>query len=110
MAAVGARREVLTWRRIGLALKADAFLTELEEGAAQWLRLMREGRTAWALSEESPLTPIFEVGGRWDSGKVKTDAGAERGDGFEYAHTKPGLPPEQFESDEGRVTQRVQGG
>ena len=101
MAAVGARQELLTWRQIDLALKADAFLTELEVGAddrlpktagdAQRLRLMLEGRTAWALSEESSLTPVFEIGGRWDGGKAETDVGAELGGGFEYAHTKLGL-------------------
>ncbi len=101
MAAVGARQEVLTWRRIDVALKADAFLTELEAGAddrlpktagdAQRLRLMVEGRTAWALSEDAHLTPVFEVGGRWDGGKAETGVGAELGGGFAYAHTKLGL-------------------
>ena len=101
LGAVGARQEVLTWRRIDVALKADAFLTELEAGAddrlpktagdAQRLRLMVEGRTAWALSEDSHLTPVFEVGGRWDGGKAETGVGAEMGGGFEYAHTKLGL-------------------
>ena len=101
MAAVGARQELLTWRRIELALKADAFLTELEAGSedglpttagdAQRVRLMLEGRTAWAMSEESHLTPIFEIGGRWDGGKAETGVGAELGGGFEYAHTKLGL-------------------
>ncbi len=101
MAAVGARQEVLTWRRIDVALKADAFLTELEAGSddrlpqtagdAQRLRLMVEGRTAWAVSEDSHLTPIFEVGGRWDGGKAETGVGAELGGGFEYVHTKLGL-------------------
>ena len=33
MAAVGARQELLTWQRTDVALKADAFLTELEAGA-----------------------------------------------------------------------------
>ena len=56
LAAVGARQEMLTWRRIDAALKADAFLTEVEAGAddrlpemagdAQRVRLMVEGRTA----------------------------------------------------------------
>ncbi len=101
LGAVGARQEVLTWRRIDVALKADAFLTELEAGAddrlpetagdAQRLRLMLEGRTAWAVSEDSHLTPVFEVGGRWDGGKAETGVGAEMGGGFEYAHTKLGL-------------------
>ena len=101
MAAVGARQELLTWRQIDVALKADAFLTELEAGAddrlpktagdAQRLRLMLEGRTAWAMSEDSQLTPIFEIGGLWDGGKAETGVGAELGGGFEYAHTKLGL-------------------
>ena len=101
LGAVGARQEVLTWRRIDVALKADAFLTELEAGSddrlpetagdAQRLRLMVEGRTAWALSEDSHLTPVFEVGGRWDGGKAETGVGAEMGGGFEYAHTQLGL-------------------
>ncbi len=101
LGAVGARQEVLTWRQIDVALKADAFLTELEAGSddrlpetagdAQRLRLMVEGRTAWALSEDSHLTPVFEVGGRWDGGKAETGVGAEMGGGLEYAHTKLGL-------------------
>ena len=98
---LGARQEVLTWRRIDVALKADAFLTKMEAGAddrlpetagdAQRLRLMVEGRTAWALSEESHSTPVFEIGGRWDGGKAETGVGAEMGGGLEYAHTKLGL-------------------
>ena len=101
MGAVGARQEVLRWRRINVAVKADALLTELEAGAddrllktaedAQRLRLMVEGRTAWAMSEDSHLTPIFEIGGRWDGGKAETGVGAEMGGGVEYAHTKLGL-------------------
>ena len=79
LGAVGVRQEVLTWRQIELALKADALLTEVEAGAddrlpktaggAQRLRLLVEGRTAWAVSEDSHLTPVFEVGGRWDGGR-----------------------------------------
>jgi len=84
-----------------VALKADAFLTELEAGVddrlpktagdAQRLRLMVEGCTAWAISEEAHLTPLFELGGRWDGGKAETGVGAELGGGVEYAHTKFGL-------------------
>ena len=74
LGAVGARQEVLTWRRIDVALKADVFLKELEASAddrlpetagdAQRLRLLVEGRTAWAMSEDSHMTPMFEIGGR----------------------------------------------
>ena len=84
-----------------VALKADALLTELEAGSddrlpetagdAQRLRLMVEGRTAWALSEDSHLMPVFEVGGRWDGGRAETGVGAELGGGVAYAHTKLGL-------------------
>ena len=101
MAAVGARQELLTRRRIDVALKADAFLTELEAasddklpktaGDAQRLRLMVEGRTAWALSDASHLTPMFEIGGRWDGGKAETGVGAELGGGLEYKRTRLGL-------------------
>ena len=101
LGAVGARQEVLTWRRIDVALKADAFLTEVEAGAddrlpettgdAQQLPLMVEGRTAWAVSEDSHLTPVFEVGGRWDGGKAEAGVGAELGGGVAYAHTTLGL-------------------
>ncbi len=96
-----AQQEVLTWRQIDVALKADAFLTELESGsddqlpkmagAAQWARVIVEGRTAWAVSETTQLTPMFEIGGRWDEGKAETGVGAEHGGGFAYAHTKLGL-------------------
>ena len=37
------------------------------------------------------MTPIFEIGGRWDGGKAETGVGAELGGGLEYAHTKLGL-------------------
>ena len=63
MAAVGDRQELLTWRQIGLALKANAFLTELEAGAddrlpktagdAQRLPPDARRRTAWATLEAS---------------------------------------------------------
>ena len=101
LGAVGARQEVLTWRRIDVALKADALLTELEAGAddrlpktagdAQRVRLMVEGRTAWAMSEDAHLTPVFELGGRWDGGRGETGVGVELGGGVAYVHTTLGL-------------------
>ena len=101
MAAVGARQEVLTWRQIDLAAKADAFLTELRTdtaeglpktaGAAQRVRLALEGRTARALSDVSDATPSLEIGGRWDDGKAETGFGAELGGGLEYTHRTLGL-------------------
>ena len=82
MAAVGARQELVTWRQIDVALKADARLPTTAEDT-QRLRLMLEGRTAWAMSEEAHLTPIFEFVGRWDGGKAETGVGVELGGGVE---------------------------
>lgn len=86
LGAVGVWQELLTWRQIDLDLKTDAFLTELEAGAgdrlpktagdAQRVRVMMEGRTVWALSEESSLTPAGGGGGtgtrrRWVGGGTR---------------------------------------
>jgi len=116
MGAVGARQEVLTWRQIDAAVKADAFLTELEAGAddrlpktagdAQRLRLMVEGRTAWAMSEDSHRPPIFEIGGRWDGGKAETGVGAELGGGVAYAHAKLGVESKPASGTRGRIRRR----
>ena len=43
------------------------------------------------MSEDSHLTPMVEVGGRWEGGKAETGVSAELGGGFVYAHTKLGL-------------------
>ncbi len=101
LAAVGVRQAVLTWRGVDLALKADAFLTELETdaedglpktaGDAERLRLMLEGRTRWTLSDVSRMTPRLEIGGRWDGGKAETGVGGELGGGVTYRHTRLGV-------------------
>ena len=101
LAAVGVRQAVLTWRGVDLALKADAFLTELETdakdglpktaGDAERLRLMLEGRTQWTLSDDSRMTPRLEIGGRWDGGKAETGVGRELGGGVTYRHTRLGV-------------------
>ena len=101
LAAVGARQDVATWGGIDLAVKTDAFVTELEAedasglprtvGDAQRVRLMLEGGTAWALAGASELRSSLEVGGRWDGGKAERGFGAELGGGLAYAHTKLGL-------------------
>ena len=101
LAAVGVRQAVLTWRGVDLALKADAFLTELETdakdglpktaGDAERLRLMLEGRTQWTLSDDSRMTPRLEIGGRWDGGKAETGMGGELGGGVTYRHTRLGV-------------------
>ena len=101
LAAVGVRQAVLTWRGVDLALKADAFMTELETdaedglpktaGDAERLRLMLEGRTRWTLSDVSRMTPRLEIGGRWDGGKAETGVGGELGGGVTYRHTRLGV-------------------
>ena len=101
MAAGGVRQDLLTWRRIDLAVKADTFLTELETdrgndlpktaGDAQRVRLLLEGRTDYKVSDESHVTPVLEFGGRWDGGKAETGLGAELGGRLKYAHTRLGV-------------------
>lgn len=66
---------MLTWRQIALALKAETFQPELEAGEddrlpktaedAQRRRLLLEDCTTWTLSEDSHVTLVFELGGRW---------------------------------------------
>ena len=101
LAAGGVRQDLLTWRRIDLAVKADTFLTELETdrgndlpktaGDAQRVRLLLEGRTDYKVSDESHVTPVLEFGGRWDGGKAETGLGAELGGRLKYAHTRLGV-------------------
>lgn len=101
MGAVGARLALRTWRQIDMAMKADAFLMEVEAGSddrlpktavdVQRVRVMMESRTVWALSEDSHLTPVFEAGGRWDGGEAEKGVGTELGGGFTYAHATLGL-------------------
>ena len=104
MAAGGLRQEMAAWRGIDLALKADAFLTELEADAAAGLpevsgdagrlRLRLEGRGQWEISPVSQMEPSLEVGGRWDGGSAETGLGMEVGGGIAYSHTTLGLEVE----------------
>ena len=104
MAAGGLRQEMAAWRGIDLALKADAFLTELEtkaaeglpeaSGGAKRLRLRLEGRMQRTISPVSQLTPSLEIGGRWDGGDAETGLGMEVGGGLAYSHTPLGLEVE----------------
>ena len=104
MAAFGLRRELAVWREVALALKTDAFLSELStdakaglpkaSGDAERLRLRLEGRMQRATSPVSQLTPSLEVGGRWDGGDAETGMGLELGGGLAYAHDTLGLEVE----------------
>ena len=104
MLAAGMRQDVATWREIDVAVKADAFLAELETdaqaglpkagGGAERLRLRLEGRMQRATSSVSQLTPSVEIGGRWDGGDADTGMGLEVGGGLAYAHETLGLEVE----------------
>ena len=100
-AAFGLRQEVVTWRGIDVAVKADTFLAELETdaatglpktaGGAKRLRLRLEGRKEWELSAVSRMTPSLDVGGRWDDGDAESGLGVEVGGALAYVHTGLGL-------------------
>ncbi len=104
MLAAGMRQDVATWREVAVALKADAFLAELETdakpglpkagGGAERLRLRLEGRMQRATSPVSQLTPSLEIGGRWDGGDADTGMGLEVGGGLAYVHETLGLEVE----------------
>ena len=53
--------------------------------AAQRLRLSAEGSRTWALGGGAELTPVVEVGGRWDGGDGATGAGLEVGAGVAWS-------------------------
>ena len=102
MAAGGARQEVAKLSGVDLAVKTDAFLVALESDAktglideakadAERVRLMLEGRSEWAVSDDAILVPSLELGGRWDAGSAETGAGAELAGGVAYTHAKLGL-------------------
>ena len=105
MAAAGLRRDVVTWREIDVALKADVFLAELKTeavpgslpkaaGDAERLRLRLEGRGRRQASSVPQITPILEVGGRWDGGTAENGLGVETGGGLAYSHPGLGLEVE----------------
>ncbi len=86
----------------GLALKADAFVAQLEseeqdgllpaaEADSHRLRLTLEGSRDVALGNGAGLTGTAEVGARLDGGDAETGAGAEVGGSLAYAHPELGL-------------------
>ena len=102
MAAGGVRQEVARLSGVDLAVKTDAFLVALESDAktglideakadAERVRLMLEGRSEWAVSDDALLVPSLELGGRCDAGSAETGAGAELAGGVAYTHAKLGL-------------------
>ncbi len=101
LAALGGRSDLTRLGAVDLALKADAFAVSVGSeavgglkavnGHTQRARLMLEGRTDWALSSNSRLTPSLEVGARMDGGDAETGIGAELAGGASFANRRLGL-------------------
>ena len=101
MGAFGVRQALRSVGDVELALKADAFMVELESEAmvglpaitaqASRARLMLEGRTTWQVQPDAWLGASVELGARADGGDADEGAGIELGAGVEYDHTSLGL-------------------
>lgn len=96
MLAAGSRRELMSVGRVDLAVKADAFLVQMQSGEHEYLpgvaadtsrvRLALEGSRSFAFGNGSALTGSLELGGRADGGDAETGAGAELGAALAYMH------------------------
>ena len=101
MAALGTRGELMSLGRLDLALKADAFMVQIEtddhedlpevEADSSRVRVALEGRTTRELGGGSLLTSSFELGARVDGGDAETGAGAELGAGLLFSNPNAGL-------------------
>ena len=104
LAAAGVRQELAVTGRVAWAARADAFAVALSteaaaglpavEAAARRGRVLLEGRTDWAVTETSRLTPRVELGARVDGGSADRGAGLEVGGGLTYLHLRSGLSVE----------------
>ena len=90
---------------LDLALKADAFLMEIDAAAApdtaatqaeaSRLRLLLEGARTFTLGDGGrTLTPSLELGLRHDGGDAETGMGVEAGGGLRFADAGSGLSVE----------------
>ena len=101
MGAAGGRQDLVRWRRINFAMKADAFIATMasDENArlpeiredVERVRVLLEARTTQAPNAMSRFTQRMEIGGRWDMGRVEKGAGIDLGGGIEYAHIDRGV-------------------
>ncbi len=101
MAAVGARADLAPVGDMDLSVKTDAFGVRMDSEEVSGLpavsaevrraRLMLEGRSDWALSEDERLRPSLELGARLDAGNAETGSGLEFGGGLAYENTRLGL-------------------
>ena len=104
MAAAGAQAGVASAHGVDLSLKADALAVRMDsegvvglpavDAEAQRVRLMLEGRSDWALSDDEWLRPSLELGARLDAGDAETGPGLELGGGLAYENTRLGLSVE----------------
>ena len=104
LAAAGVRQELAVTGGVAWAAKADAFTVALStqaveglpevEAAARRGRVLIEGRTDWAVTDMSRLTPRIELGARVDGGSADRGAGLELGGGLTYLHLRSGLSVE----------------
>ncbi len=96
MTALGARQELMPIGRFGLAIKADAFLVQMEaaehedlpgvQADTSRMRLALEGSRSFEFEGGSLITGTLELGGLADAGDAETGAGAEVGAGLAYQH------------------------
>ena len=101
MGALGLRQAVQTLGSFELALKADAFVVELESedvpglpavsAQARRARLLLEASHGWQLQPDERLGTSLELGLRADGGDADEGAGAELGVGLEYSNARLGL-------------------
>ena len=101
MGALGLRQAVQTLGSFELALRADAFIIELESEDAPGLpavsaqvhraRLLLEASHRWQPHPYERLGTSLELGERVDGGDADEGAGAELGVGLEYSNTRLGL-------------------
>ena len=101
MGALGLRQAVQTLGSFELALKADAFIIELESedvpglpavsAQAHRARLLLEASHSWQPQPDERLGTSLELGARVDGGDADEGAGAELGVGLEYSNTRLGL-------------------
>ena len=101
MGALGLRQAVQTLGSFELALKADAFVVELESedvpglpavsAQARRARLLLEASHSWQPYPDERLGTSLELGLRADGGDADKGAGAELGVGLEYSNSRLGL-------------------
>lgn len=105
MGAIGFRSDLVSSARgLGLSLKSDAFLAQVDADPVPGLaevsedvnrvRLALEAAYDRSLAGGGRLTPSFEIGVRQDGGGVERGHGVEAGAGLRYSNPERGLAVE----------------